>query len=333
MTSIFSRLHRDRIFHVLTSIGLGLCAAGLAACDRSTQNTDKPKIGAILMQQDQFFRLNESGMRTAAEKLGVDLRVQNAAGALDKEISLIETFMAQRVGAILVSPLSAAASLPALKRASETGIRIITYNNSLPAAFVSTEIGSDQVELGASSGEAARQYVSKHRAGKARIAIIGFASQLPEQGGARVAGFKQAVTGLPGVEIVAEQDAWEAPQAATVVGELLTKNPDIIWAANEGGTVGAVTAVKNAGKGGRVVVFGTDISVQLIDFLLSDDGILQAVTAQQPYEMGSAAVEAAARALRAEPIQKKQVMNGRLFTRDQPDELRSFRDRLAGASR
>ncbi len=333
MDRIHPRHRRNNPLRLAVRVCWAFSITALAACDRSTTDSAKPNIGAILMQQDQFFRLNESGMRAAAEKLGVDLRVQNAAGALDKEISLIETFMAQRVGAIVVSPLSAAASLPALKRANDAGIRIITYNNALPADFVASQIGSDQVDLGASSGAAARQFISKHRAGKARVAIIGFASQLPEQGGARVAGFKQAVAGLPGIEIVAEQDAWEAPQAATVVGELLTKNPDIIWAANEGGTVGAVTAVKNAGKGGRVAVFGTDISTQLIDFLLSNDGILQAVTAQQPYEMGAAAVEAAARSLRGEPIEKNQVMNGRLFSRDQPEELRSLRDRLAGASR
>ena len=37
-------------------------------------------------------------------------------------------------------------------------------------------------------------------------------------------------------------------------------------------------AVKNAGKGGQVAVFGTDTSEQLISFLLSDDNILQAIT-------------------------------------------------------
>ena len=74
------------------------------------------------MQQDQFFRLNELGMKDAAERHRLDLRVQNATGALDKEITLVDTFMAQKVGAILVSPLSTQASIPALKRAGAEGI-------------------------------------------------------------------------------------------------------------------------------------------------------------------------------------------------------------------
>ena len=163
--------------------------------------------------------------------------------------------------------------------------------------------------------------------------LIGFASQLPEQGGARQRGFRAGLEGLPGVEIVAEQDAWNAPEAATTVGALLGKKPDLVWAANEGGTVGAVTAVRNAGLAGKVAVFGTDVSAQLIDFLLAGDGILQAVTAQKPFEMGASAVEAAVSAAKGEPVRKELVLPGILFSRDRPDELREYRKSLSEESR
>src|SRR4029453_16578064 len=101
------------------------------------------------------------------------------------------------------------------------------------------------------------------------------------------------LSGVPGVTIIAEQDAWEAAQATSAVTELLAKKPDVVWAANEGGTVGAVVAVRNAGAAGKVTVFGTDLSAQLLGFLEAQDGILQAVTAQAPVEMGSKAIEAA----------------------------------------
>src|SRR5262249_34915131 len=117
-------------------IALAISAASvavIAGCSRKDSVPGGPRVGASLMQQDQFFRLNEAGMKAAAKKLGADLRVQNAGGALDKEITLTETFMAQKMGAILVSPLSAQASRPALKRAADAGIRIVTYNNSLGA--------------------------------------------------------------------------------------------------------------------------------------------------------------------------------------------------------
>src|SRR5262245_36497928 len=214
-----------------------------------------PVIGVILMQQDQFFRMNEQGMREAAASHNADLKVQNAGGALDKEASLVDTFLAQNVDAIVVSPLGSQASIPALRRAHERGVKVVTYNNAIAADFPIANIQSDQEALGASSGRAARAYIEDRLGGKAKVALIGFASQLPEQGGARQRGFRKELEGMPGVTIVAEQDAWNAPEAASAVAAILTKHPDVVWAANEGGTVGAVTAVKSAGLQGKVAVF------------------------------------------------------------------------------
>lgn len=292
----------------------------------------RPVIGAVLMQQDQFFRLNGQGMQQAADRMGADLKVQNATGALDKEASIVDVFVTQNVGAILVSPLDAKGSVPALQRAHERGIKVVTYNNALGAEFPASDIESDQSSLGTSSGRAAREYIVAKLGGKARVALIGFASQLPEQGGARQNGFKEAIADLPGVTIVAEQDAWNAPEAATTVGAILAKKPDVVWAANEGGTVGAVNAVRTAGMAGKVVVFGTDVSVQLLDFLLSEDGILQAVTAQKPIQMGEAAVTAALGAMRGEAVEKRVVLEGELFRRDNPEPVRAFRESLLQAA-
>jgi sugar transport system substrate-binding protein len=146
----------------------------------------------------------------------------------------------------------------------------------------------------------------------------------------RINGFKNEITKLPGVKIVADQDAWLAEQATKKVGDILTANPDIniVWAANEGGTVGAVMAVRNAHKAGKVAVFGTDNSEQLSTFLLDDDGVLQAVTGQQPFEIGSKAVDAAAKVLRGEKPEAKISLPGVLLTREKPEEIRQFRERL-----
>jgi simple sugar transport system substrate-binding protein/ribose transport system substrate-binding protein len=146
----------------------------------------------------------------------------------------------------------------------------------------------------------------------------------------RIGGFQSEITKLPGVKIVADQDAWLAEQAVKKVGDILTANPhvDIIWAANEGGTVGAVMAVKNAGKAGRVAVFGTDNSEQLSNFLLDDDHILQAVTGQRPFDLGSKAVEAAINVLKGQQVEKKVSLPGVLLSREKPEEVRQFKEHL-----
>jgi sugar transport system substrate-binding protein len=293
------------------------------------------RIAGIVFQEDQFFRLVLFGMRDAAKKNGVELLEANSNNKPDKEVQLINTYIANNVDAIAIAPLSAKTSVSALERARDKGIAVITHNMTLESDIPSACIESDQFDIGASTGRAARAYIEKTFGGKAKIALLAFQSQLPEQSSRRTNGFKSEVTKLAGVTIVAEQDAWLAEQAVKKVGDILTANPDvhIIWAANEGGTVGAVMAVKNAGKAGKIAVFGTDTSEQLAEFLLDDVNILQATTGQRPFEIGSMAIESAVKVLKGEKVEKKVSLPGFLLSREKPDEVKQFKERLKELSR
>ena len=307
----------------------------LAGCSTKQKEQPKKRIAGIVFQEDQFFRLVLFGMRDAAGKNGVELLEANSDGKPDKEVQLINTYIANNVDAIVISPLSAKASVSALQRAHEKGVTIVTYNTTVESDVPASYVESDQVDLGASTGRAARAYIEKNLGGKAKIAIISGRAQVPEQAMMRIDGFKNEIMKLPGVVIVADQDAWLAEQATKKVGDILTANPnvDIVWAANEGGTVGAVMAVKNAGKAGKVAVFGTDNSEQLANFLLDGDRVLQAVTGQRPFEIGSTAVDAAAKALKGERVEKKVSLPGVLLTREKPDEVKQFKARLQELSK
>lgn len=303
----------------------------LTGCSRDGTTGSHPRIAGMVFQEDQFFRLVLFGMRDAARGAGVELLEANSNSRPDREIQLVNTYIAQDVDAIVISPLSARASVSALRRARDAGIVVITYNTTIEGDVPSVFVESDQYQLGASTGRAARAYINERLGGKADIAIVTFISQAPEQGHQRTDGFKDQVKNLPGVRIVSEQDAWMAEQAVKKVGDMLTANPSIqiIWAANEGGSVGAVMAVKNSGHAGRVVVFGTDMSEQLANFLLADDGVLQAATGQRPFEIGSMAVDAAVRVLRGDSVASTISLEGVLLTRDDPQGVLAYKSHLA----
>jgi len=311
-------------------ITLMAIAALIAGCQKSKEEVKQPKIAGIVFQDDQFFRLIQFGMSDAAKNAGIDLLLANSMNMPAKEIQLVNTYIARQVDAIVISPISTTASAAALKRASDKGIKIITYNSTIEGDIPSVYIESDQGDLGAQSGKVAKKYIEDKLNGKAKVAIIAFKSQVPEQSDARTNGFKKEITALPGVEIVAEQDAWLAEMAIKKVGDIITanQNVDIIWAANEGGTVGAVMAVKNAGKGRKIAVFGTDTSEQLISFLLSEDNILQAITGQRPFEIGTIAVESALKVLKGQTVDRKISMAGVLLSRDDTQGVIAFQKRL-----
>ena len=136
----------------------------------------------------------------------------------------------------------------------------------------------------------------------------------------RVNGFRRALdeSGLPWREVAYySRRPGETPLAA--VTSLLTLHRDlqVLWASNESGTQAAVEAVRTLGLAGRVRVLGTDLSPALEAMLGDRDGVLLAVTAQRPEEMGYRAASAALAALRGEDVRgwKDGLVEHRLYAR------------------
>ncbi len=311
----------QRLFVMILGVSL------LAGCGGQAKPAeDQHQIAGIIFQEDQFFRLVDMGMRTAAEGAGAKYLSASTSNLLDREASLVETYISQGVDAIVISPISMKSSLPVLKRAAERGIKVVAYNTGLEGDVLDSFIESNQQDLGASTGKKVRAYIEAELGGTAKIAMIECIGGAPEQCTARSEGFLSGLGELAGVEIVARQDGFLAPKAADVVASILTAHPDldIVWAANEGGTVGAVTAVRNSAQRDQVKVFGTDMSKQLAGFLLAEDGILQAVTGQQPFEMGVASVEAALGALAGASVEAHIVMEGVLYSRDEAGKVEAY---------
>lgn len=299
-----------------------------------TTNADKadkvaqkklPLIACIVNQDDQYMKLLQLGMTDAAEKLGADVILANTYGRLDKEIELINTYIKSGIDGICIHPVSVDLSVPILRKAKENGVKVISAGISIDDQYHIGDIESDDWGLGKKTGETCRDFIEKNLNGKANIAILNYKSQFFEESNKRTEGFKSEVTKLPGVSIITEQEAWLYEAAITQAKNIIASQPDldIIWAANEGGTVGATIAVKNAGKAGEIFIFGTDVSEQLLNMLLNEDNILQAVTGQQPYEIGSQAFEQLINDINGGETSRK-VISGIPLSRNNRVEIEKF---------
>lgn len=316
-----------RLLVVFVMVAIAL--SGVFASGQSEDDT--VRLAGIVFQNDQFMRIVQFGMQDAAEEMGADLLLGNSDNSPAQEIEMVNNYISSGVDGIMITPLSSTASVQALRDAHDEGIQVVTWNTRIDADFPVAAVESSQFQLGESTGGVAREYIQDELGGSAKVAILAFDALVPEQSGARVDGFLSQIEDLDGVEIVAKQDAWLAEDAVAVSEDIITANSDLdlIYAANEGGTVGAVQGVRNAGGQGEIAVFGIDASEQLADFLLADDDVLQATTGQQPYEIGYQSVEVSMAALRGEDVDKEVVVPGVLLTRDNPDEVREFRTWLA----
>ena len=308
---------------MLTSAALAI-ASGSAFTGIAAKAADRT-IAGIVFQQDQYMKTVQMGMKSASDASGVTLLDANSDNKLEKESQLIDTYIARGVNAIALTPLSKDGSIPAIKKARDAGITVVTFGTTVNGDGAQASVVSSDHDLGANTGKEAHAFLEKIAPGrKVKIATVAFKSLLPEQSNGRVDGFLDQVKNQ--VEVVSQQDAWLTEKAISVVSDIITANPDIemIYAANEGGTIGAVQAVKKAGKEGKIFVFGIDGTEQLSKMLLDKDNVLQAVTAQQPFEVGRLAIQAANAILDKKPFEKNVLVPVLSLSRNSAEGVNKF---------
>jgi len=108
--------------------------------------------------------------------------------------------------------------------------------------------------------------------------------------------------------------------ASRLMSNMLQAHPGInaIFASNESTTRGALGALDQAKKLGKVKFVGFDASAELVDAL--DKGQIQALVLQDPVKMGYLSVKAAVAALRKEPVAKEQPIEPQLVTPENKDK-------------
>ncbi|MDR5733964.1 substrate-binding domain-containing protein [Caballeronia sp. LZ025] len=314
----------NKRFLTVLAATIAVSSTGLARA------ADNVAIAGIVFQQDMFMRSVARGMSEEAKAENVTLLDGNSDNKAEKEASLIDTYISRGVKAIVIAPLSDQASIPALKRAHDKGIQVVTWTTDIKADFPAARVGSSGAIMGGGTGKAAMRFIKEKLGGNATVGLIGFKAQLPELSTARTQGFLTEARKGGTLNIAAEQDAWLAEKAVTVVSDMLTANPNInvIYAANEGGTVGAVQAVRRMNKQGKVFVFGTDGSEQLTRFLQDNDDVLIATTAAQPKLIGREAVKAALKAVKGQQVDKVVEVPAVPLSRDDPKTLAAYASSL-----
>ena len=143
---------------------------------------------------------------------------------------------------------------------------------------------TDQYAFGYDLGKVAGSYALENKI-KPKLGILN--CDRFEACQERKRGFLDAIAEQGEYEILSDQESWIADEATAIAQDMLTSNPDInmMWAAAEGGSVGAMLGVEYSGKAGDTVVFGSDLIPQMVEFL-REGSILKGAIAQSPIEIG-----------------------------------------------
>ncbi|HEY6327694.1 MAG TPA: substrate-binding domain-containing protein, partial [Blastocatellia bacterium] len=242
---------------------------------------------------------------------------------VEKQLDIIENLIQSNVAAILVTPSGSKEIVPAIVKANAARIPVFILDTRVnPQALESAGgkvagfIGSDNV----AGGNLAGDYIVKRLDGKGKVAILeGIAGH--ETGDSRVKGFRQAISGYPGIEIVSSQTAnWERDQGYNVFQNILQSHPDVqaLFACSDLMALGATEAIAAAGKTGKIIVVGFDAFSEAREAVLK--GTMDATVAQSPFDMGRIAVENAHNLLAGQAVDSDVTINVKLITKDNAKE-------------
>ena len=252
---------------------------------------------------DQFYITMECGAQEAAKAAGATLTVA-APDEFDASLQtpVVNAVVATKPDAILVAPTDTQAMIPPLTQAKAAGIKLIFVDTTTEngAELAESEIASDNEEGGR---EAARS-LAELTGGKGSVAVINVKPGISTTD-ARAKGFEEEIAKTPGLKYVGVEYSNDKPEvAAAKTTALLAAHPDLvgIFGTNLFSAEGAATGLRSAGATEKVKIVGFDAGPKQVEDL--EQGIVQALIAQKPADIGKAGVEQAVAALKGEPVQK-----------------------------
>ncbi len=301
---------------ILLVLALSMLLA-LTACSTS-QKSDKVKIGVTLMDFSTEFGIGLKDYMTAkADAMGdVELTVVDAGGDAAKQLQQVETFISQKVDAIIMQPQEQEACSPAIDKAKAAGIPIINCN-SLTITEPDAYVGSNDSE----SAEIAMTYIAEQLGGKGNVLMMhGHPGQTAEV--KRTEGAMDILAQNPDMTLLDEQTAdWDRAEAMTLMENWIQAYGDqinAVFCQNDEMALGALNALVQAGKKDNVLVVGVDA----IDDALQSvkDGKMDATVYQDCKGQAEGAIEAAYKLAKGESVEKEILIPFILVTAENVDE-------------
>jgi ribose transport system substrate-binding protein len=273
-----------------------------------------PTIELVVMSVNSEYWLSvKAGAEAALKPVNGKLIFTGPAidGDIQGQISLVENAITSHVDGIMITPLDSTALVAPAKKAMAAGIPTIIVDGPINWDGTTSYIATDNV----AAAKFAVETLCKLIGGKGKIAVINALAGIPSND-ARTLGAEEAVKEFPDVILLPIQRGADQAAALQNTENILTSNPDIagIFGAYDRGAIGAVQALKNKGLAGKVKMVAFDSADDEVRFL--KEGVINALVAQQPFEMGRLAVEYILAAKSGKPVPKKVATNVVLITKD-----------------
>ncbi|MGS0546678.1 sugar ABC transporter substrate-binding protein [Pseudomonas sp. Y5-11] len=287
---------------------LAAAAAALPVSSAFAESPEKPKVALVMKSlANEFFLTMEDGAKAYQKEHSADFDLISN-GIKDEtdtagQTRIVEQMILAKVNALVIAPSDSKAMVPVIKKAVDAGITVINIDNQLDPQIVKSKnisvpfVGPDNRKGARLVGE----YLAKQLKAGDEVGIIeGVSTTTNAQ--QRTAGFKDAM-GAAQIKVVSLQSGdWEIDKGNKVAASILSEYPDVkaLLAGNDSMAVGAVSAVRAAGKAGKVQVVGYD-NINAIKPMLKDGRVL-ATADQFAAKQAVFGIETALKILKGEKV-------------------------------
>jgi ribose transport system substrate-binding protein len=211
------------------------------------------------------------GEKQAAKDYNIDLVVLDGQNDADKQADHIETFITQKMDAIMVSAVDATALVAAIKSANKAGIPVLNFDRRVTGGGdMISFVGSEWTLTGLQSGMQAVMAMN----GQGNLVIIEGTpgSSVTHD---RAAGFQAAIDLYPGIKVIARATGnYDRAETQKVMEDILQAHPkgiDAVWFMNDDMFTGGLTAIKAAGRRNEMKLLSIDGNRQACEALKNGD--------------------------------------------------------------
>jgi ribose transport system substrate-binding protein len=292
-------------------IGAACFCLALAACNR----TGVRRIAVIPKGTAHvFWQSVHAGAEAAGREFHEKIDWEGPANETDyaRQIEIFDSMLNRRVNGIVVAASDRTTLDASLDRASREKVPVVVFDSAVDSTNYVSFVATNNYE----GGKMAARKLGELLGGKGSVAMIqnapGSASTMD-----RERGFVEAMAKeFPGIKIVAQQYSMSDRAKGMAAAEnIFTAHPSLdgLFASSEPSSVGASQALKSRSLVGRVKFVAFDSSEGLVKDL--QDGVIDALVAQDPFKIGYEAVRAVTDKLNGKTPAKRVDLSAVVITR------------------
>jgi len=314
---------------VAVAVGLSACggsdSTGTASKTAGASAAAGGTIAIITVDpSNPYWKAEVDTAKAEAAKLGYKTTVDAHSNDADKQNQFIDGAISKKVKAIILDPAGADESVGAVKKATDAGIPVFLVNAEISEQKIAkSQIVSNNAQ-GATLG--AEEWVKA--VGQKGEYVELFGNPTDNNAQVRSDGYAEVLAQYPTLKRVQKETAnWDRAEGKAKMEVMLRAHPNIVGviSGNDEMALGAIQALKDAGKLSKVKVLGFDGNQDAVDSVMAGEMV---ATVLQPIVEGTkAAVKQADTFLKTGKTgasTEKQAIDCVLVTKENASTLNNF---------